>query len=69
MKNDRWVFHKDIVPEDQGNGVIRRVLAYSDDVMVVENVFEKGAVGALHSHPHTQITYVKSGKFAFTIGD
>ena len=67
MKNDRWVFHKDIVPEDQGNGVVRRVLAYSDDVMVVENVFEKGAVGALHSHPHTQITYVVSGVFAFTI--
>ena len=26
MKNDRWVFHKDIVPENQGNGVVR---AYS----------------------------------------
>ena len=26
--------------------------------MCVENTFETGAVGALHSHPHTQITYV-----------
>ena len=67
MKNDRWVYYKDIVPEDQGNGVVRRVLAYSDDVMCVENRFEKGAVGSLHHHPHTQITYVVSGKFEFTI--
>jgi len=35
--------------------------------MCVENAFEKGAAGALHSHPHTQITYVVSGRFSFTI--
>lgn len=67
MKNDRWVYHKGTVPQDQGNGVVRRVLAYSDDLMCVENHFEKGAVGALHHHPHTQITYVVSGRFLFEI--
>ena len=35
--------------------------------MCVENTFEKGAVGALHHHPHTQITYVVSGAFDFTV--
>ena len=68
MKNDRWVFYKDAKPESGGAGVVRRVLAYSDDLMVVENTFEKGAVGSLHHHPHTQITYVVKGKFEFTIG-
>lgn len=67
MKNDRWNFYKDAVASDQGNGVVRRVLAYSDDVMAVENHFEKGAIGALHRHPHTQITYVVSGAFEFEI--
>ncbi|MCR5716631.1 MAG: cupin domain-containing protein [Lachnospiraceae bacterium] len=67
MKNDRWVFYKDVEPQDQKNGVIRRVLAYDGDVMTVENTFEKGAIGALHSHPHTQITYIISGKFEFEI--
>ncbi len=67
MKGQRWVYYEDIEPQNMGGGVVRRVLAYSDDLMVVENTFEKGAVGALHSHPHTQITYVKSGSFAFTI--
>ena len=67
MKNDRWVFYKDAKPESGGAGVVRRVLAYSDDLMVVENTFEKGAVGSLHHHPHTQITYVVSGEFEFEI--
>ena len=67
MKNDRWVYYKDVKPQDMGGGVTRRVLAYSDDVMVVENTFEKGAVGSLHHHPHTQITYVASGAFEFEI--
>ena len=67
MKNDRWVFYKDQEPQFGGEGVTRRVLAYSDDLMVVENTFEKGAVGALHHHPHTQITYIVSGAFEFEI--
>lgn len=67
MKNDRWVFHADTVPQSGEQGVERRVLAYSDDLMCVENTFEKGAVGALHNHPHTQVTYVVSGAFEFEI--
>lgn len=66
MKNERWVFYKDVEGQTT-NGVTRRVLAYSDDLMCVENTFEKGAVGALHHHPHTQITYIVSGKFEFEI--
>ncbi|OQK48559.1 hypothetical protein XM76_c21156 [Vibrio vulnificus] len=31
--------------------------------------FETGAIGAMHSHPHEQLTYVLSGEFEFTIGD
>ncbi len=67
MKNDRWVFYKDAKVQDAGNGVTRRVLAYSDDLMCVENTFEKGAVGSLPHPPHPQITYIVSGKFEFEI--
>jgi len=66
-KNARWVPHADTLPQSAGDGVTRRVLAYTDGLMCVENTFEKGAAGPLHSHPHTQITYVASGRFAFTI--
>lgn len=66
-KDQRWVFHRDTLPQPAGAGVVRRVLAYNSQLMCVENTFETGAVGALHSHPHTQITYVASGRFSFTI--
>lgn len=66
-KQQRWVSHEECIPVDNNNGVVRRVLAYNDGLMTVENTFEKGAVGAMHSHPHTQITYVVSGEFEFTI--
>ena len=67
QKDQRWVFHEDTLAQFGGEGVTRRILAYNDGLMCVENTFETGAVGALHSHPHTQITYVVSGVFAFTI--
>ena len=66
-KGQRWVPHEDTLAQSGGEGVTRRILAYNDGLMCVENTFETGAVGALHSHPHTQITYVVSGKFTFTI--
>ena len=53
--------------EDLGNGVTRRVLAYGGTLMAVEVTFEKDAIGPLHHHPHEQLTYVLSGRFAFTI--
>lgn len=65
----RWVPHSEIQPEKAGQGVVRRVLAYSNDAMCVENVFETGGIGAMHSHPHTQVTYIVSGRYRFTIGD
>ena len=66
-KNQRWAFYAGAEPQPAGEGVTRRVLAYTDGLMCVENTFREGAVGQLHSHPHTQITYVISGEFSFTI--
>lgn len=67
MIDERWVFHENTVACQAAPGVVRRVLAYSKDLMCVENTFEEGAVGSLHHHPHTQITYVVSGEFEFEI--
>ncbi len=62
------VVHNDqIVLNDLGGGVSRKVLAYTPEIMMVEVCFEKGGVGAVHTHPHVQSTYVKSGSFRFTI--
>lgn len=68
QKNQRWVPNAGVELAPCGPGISRKILAYSNDLMCVENHFEAGGVGALHSHPHTQITYVVSGRFRFTIG-
>ncbi|MFA0086808.1 cupin [Vibrio sp. 10N.286.49.C2] len=64
-----FVYNKDVELEDCGGGLRRKVMAYCEDMMMVEVHFEDGTVAALHSHPHEQITYVISGEFEFTIGD
>ncbi|MCD8090851.1 MAG: cupin domain-containing protein [Clostridiales bacterium] len=46
----------------------RKILAHNDNLMIVEVVFDKDGVGALHTHPHTQATYCLSGEFEFTVG-
>jgi len=48
-------------------GVTRKVLSYSDELMMCEISFEKGAKGNVHSHPHLQITYIAEGAFEFMI--
>jgi len=45
----------------------RRVLIHTPELMQVEFGFDKGAIGALHSHPHIQVSYVAEGSFEVTI--
>lgn len=55
--------------QDLGGGVSRQILGYNDQLMMVRVLFEKAAVGAVHSHPHVQTTYCVSGAFEFSIGE
>jgi quercetin dioxygenase-like cupin family protein len=50
-----------------GPGNRRRVLIHTPELMQVEFGFDRGAVGALHSHPHVQVSYVAEGSFQVTI--
>lgn len=65
--NASVIYEKDVPLKDLGGGVTRRVLAYQAGLMMVEVNFEAGGVGSVHTHPHAQNTYVKSGRFRFTI--
>lgn len=47
-------------------GLLRQVLAYTENLMLVRHEMKKGWVGALHSHPHEQLVYVVSGHIRFT---
>lgn len=54
------------MPTPGGNR--RRVLVRTHELMMVEFGFDKGGVGALHSHPHVQASYVAEGRFEVTVG-
>jgi len=47
----------------------RQIVGFDDSVMMVNVRFEKGGVGQLHHHFHTQVTYISEGKFGVTIGN
>lgn len=64
-----FVLDKDVKSETLENGVVRKVRGYLDDLMVVELSWKAGQVGALHTHPHRQCTYVLSGAFESTVDD
>lgn len=49
--------------QDLGGGICRQIFGYDEKIMMVKVKFEQGAVGVLHQHPHTQISYVESGSF------
>jgi quercetin dioxygenase-like cupin family protein len=63
----RFVHDEDLTWETVGEGLRRKIMSYDNNVMMVKVAFEKGAVGSLHSHYHTQISYVESGAFEITI--
>jgi quercetin dioxygenase-like cupin family protein len=67
---DLSVFYKldaDIAWQPTDPGVKRKVMAYSEQLMIVKVAFETGAVGTLHSHPHLQMSYVEKGTFEVEI--
>lgn len=62
-----YVHDSDIEWEDLGDGVSRKLLTYNGQVMMAKIKFKAGAIGAEHSHPHVQCSYVESGEFELTI--
>lgn len=67
-QSEKFLYENATAWEPAGEGVVRQIMGYNDDVMLVKVKFETGAVGTPHTHPHTQTTYVASGKFEFTVG-
>lgn len=49
------------------DGVVRKILANSPNLMLVEHTLEKGAVLPDHKHPHEQLVYLLSGEIQLDI--
>lgn len=62
-----FIENRDIPWEEVDKGMKRKIMAYDDKLMVVKVEFDKGGIGALHQHYHSQITHVESGVFEVQI--
>lgn len=69
MENKGFINDSSIDWEDLGAGVRRKIMSYDDRLMLVKVAFEKNAIGSLHHHYHTQMSYVASGSFEVQIGE
>lgn len=62
-----FIENREVAWEQTGPGLRRKVMAWDERLMLVRVEFEKGAIGALHQHPHSQVTHVESGIFEIEI--
>lgn len=69
MNTQAFQMDNEIQWQDLGNGIQRKMLGYDDKIMLVKVKFDAGAVGTMHEHFHSQVTYVESGVFDMTIGE
>jgi quercetin dioxygenase-like cupin family protein len=58
---------KELTLEDVGEGLKRQIMGYDGQLMMVKVLFEKGAIGYVHEHFHSQTTYIVRGKFEIMI--
>ncbi len=61
----KFLMQAETISQDMSQGVQRKVLVHNEDLMMVEVHFAKGSIGAIHSHPHQQMTYILCGSFEF----
>lgn len=67
METRKFYLSKQMEWENLGGGVSRQIMGHNKALMLVKVKFEKGAVGALHDHYHSQTTYVAKGRFELDI--
>ncbi|MDR0711259.1 MAG: cupin domain-containing protein [Prevotellaceae bacterium] len=66
-KSKNFNMNDEIAWEPAGNGMRRQIMGYDGQLMLVKVEFQKGAVGAVHEHFHSQASCVVSGKFEVQI--
>lgn len=68
-RSDIFQIESEIKWQNPDVGIQRQIMGYDGQLMMVKVKFETGAIGTVHTHYHSQATYVASGKFELTIGE
>ena len=69
MESKRFFYDSGSAWEEVWPGITRKVIGYDDRLMLVKVKFIKGTIAPAHSHPHSQSSYIESGRFEVTIGE
>ena len=57
------------IPAEQLDDRVRRRMIVGQKEMLVRWEFKKGALAALHQHPHEQVVMMVSGRLRLAVGD
>lgn len=68
MPDGYFISPMDVEQIQMFDGIHRRTLATTDEVMLCQFFLEAGSVVPLHNHMNDQAGYVISGLFEFTVG-
>lgn len=66
-RSKAFIFGEETRRQSVGDGLTRQLCGFDDSIMMARVEFDSSAVGALHAHPHSQVSYVESGEFDVTI--
>lgn len=69
LKNKTLVADEEVDWQELEQGISRKVMSYTDEIMLVKVKFKKAAVGIRHHHPNLQMSYIAKGIFEVSIGD
>jgi quercetin dioxygenase-like cupin family protein len=65
--NDNFLIGAELPWENPAEGITRQVMGYDGQLRLVKVKFEKGSIGYMHDHFHSQSSFVASGKFEVVI--
>ena len=66
-KSENFLFGKELPTVEVDGGLIRKLMGYDEQLMLLEIKFKAGSIGYQHKHIHSQTSYVVSGVFEVTI--
>lgn len=67
IQEERFFKEEAVTWEKVSEGISRQFVGFNDQLMMVKVKFDEGAIGYVHDHFHSQVTYVASGKFEIEI--
>ena len=68
-KSENFLFGTELPTVAVDGGLIRKLMGYDGQLMLLEIKFNAGSIGYQHKHIHSQASYVVSGVFEVTIND